>query len=266
MNERDSRLQVSAPASGPSRRRALRDTRGSAFAALAAVLVVVLGSCSVREDLTLDPAGAGEARLSIDLHPIMIDYMNDLMSAMAGVEAEYPLFDLEQIRASFAEREGIELLGVEQPRRGSLRVRVAFEDINEVFAREGGEDILRLEPLGARRELTVRLDRGAVGRFLEFAPPESATMAQFLFPPADGSVSREEYRDEMAWALEEYDERDAVGRVLDEATIEVRVHPRGTIVSQRGGTIDGDAVVFKLPILDLLTITSERTYSVLFEP
>ena len=239
----------------------------SAVALIAAAVLALLASgCTVREDVVLLADGSGEAALSVELHPIMIAYMNDLMTAMSGVEGEYPLFDLEQIAASFAERDGVELIGIERPARGSLALGIRFGDIAKVFSREDADDILSFENRGATRELTVRLNRDAVARFLEFAPEENASLAQFLFPPADGSVSREEYREEMAWALEEYDDREAVERALDNATIEVRVNPSGEIVSQTGGRIADGAVVFSIPVLELLTMAGERTYSLVFSP
>ncbi len=231
-----------------------------------ALLALLASGCTVREDVVLLGDGSGEAALSVELHPIMIAYMNDLMTAMSGVEGEYPLFDLEQIAASFAEREGVELVDIERPARGSLALDVRFGDISEVFSREDADDILSFENRGSTRELTVRLNRDAVARFLEFAPEENASLAQFLFPPADGSVSREEYREEMAWALEEYDEREAVERALDGATIEVRVNPSGEIVSQTGGRVTDGAVVFSIPVLELLTLSGDRTYSLVFSP
>ena len=245
----------------------MRRTAGRVTAVLTLLLLVLLAvGCSVREELVLSPDGSGSANLRVDLHPIMLDYMNDLMAAMTGVEGEYPIFDLDQIVSSFAERDGLELVSANQLSRGSLELNVRFADINEIFEREGATEILSLEQSGSRRELTVRLDREAVRRFLEFAPEESTTMAQFLFPPVDGSVSREEYRDEMAWALEEYDDPATVQRVLDEAEIEVRIRPEGSIVSQRGGEIDGATVVFRIPLLVLLTLEETRTYSLVFEP
>lgn len=240
--------------------------RAGAVLAAGAVLSLLAAGCSIREEITLSPDGSGTANLRVDLHPIMISYMNDLMAAMTGVEGEYPLFDLEQLAASFAERDGIELVAANQLSRGSLELEARFRDINAILAREDATGILNLARSGDRRELTIRLNREAVQRFLEFAPEESMTMAQFLFPPVDGSVSREEYRDEMAWALEEYEDRETVERVLDEAEIEVRIKPVGTIVSQRGGEIQGDTVVFRIPLLVLLTLEEMRTYSVVFVP
>lgn len=240
--------------------------RSTVALVLAAALALLAAGCTVREDVVLAADGSGEASLSVELHPIMIAYMNDLMTAMSGVEGEYPLFDLEQIAVSFAEREGVELIDVRRPKRGALALSVGFTDIREVFAREDADDILTFARDGANRELTVTLNRDAVQRFLEFAPEENASMAQFLFPPADGSVSREEYREEMAWALEEYDDREAVERALDNATIEVRVDPAGEIVAQSGGRVEDGVVVFSIPVLELLTLSGDRTYSLVFSP
>ncbi|MFW6261236.1 MAG: hypothetical protein ACOC6J_06600 [Spirochaetota bacterium] len=243
------------------------DLKRSAVAlVLAAALALLAAGCTVREDVVLGADGSGEASLSVELHPIMIAYMNDLMTAMSGVEGEYPLFDLEQIAVSFAEREEVELTDLDRPKRGALALSIRFTDIRAVFAREDADDILTFERDGANRELTVTLNRDAVQRFLEFAPEENASMAQFLFPPADGSVSREEYREEMAWALEEYDDREAVDRALDNATIEVRVDPAGEIVSQSGGRVEDGVVVFSIPVLELLTLSGDRTYSLVFSP
>ena len=233
---------------------------------LAAAGVLLFAGCSVREELTISGDGSGRAVLTVALHPIMIDYMNDLMSAMTGVEAEYPIFDLEQLQASFAGREGIVLERAERPARGRLEMEVSFARIDDVLAREGADDVLALERRGANRELTVRLDRQAVTRFLEFAPEESTSMAQFILPPSDGSVSREEFRDEMAWALEEYEEREVVEQVLENAMIEVHVRPQGRIVSQQGGRIEGDTVIFEMPVLTILTLNEERSYSLVFAP
>jgi len=240
--------------------------RAALLFGLLLALGLIASGCAVREDVVLNPDGAGEAALEIELHPIMIAYMNDLMTAMAGVPDEYEIFDLEQIGASFSERDGVDLVAIERVSRGSLRMSIRFDDINELFAREGAEDTLSFGPSGANRELRFTLNREAVQRFLSFAPEDSMTMAQFLFPPADGSVSREEYRDEMAWALEEYDDRATVERVLDAARIDVRITPVGRIVAQEGGRVEGASVVFSIPVLELLTLPDERTYSLVFAP
>ena len=240
-------------------------------------LLFLAASCSVREELTIDGNGSGQATISVDLSPILLSYYNDLLIAMTGVEGEYPVFDVEQIRASFAGRPGIELTSVQRPARGQLRMQFSFDDVNDVLARESGAasaegaevtpaDVIQFRTNGPRREVVMRLNRDAVDTFLSFAPPESSAMTQFLFPPADGSVSESEYREELAWALEEYAPADEVNELLRRASIEVIVRPEGRIESQRGGSQRNGAVVFSVPILEMLTITDEREYGLVFVP
>ncbi len=243
--------------------------RVSSVGLILLIALVLLAGCAVREEITLEPDGSGEATLTVDLHPILVAYVSDLASAMSGVEAdaaELALFDVAQITAEIDERPGMELVRAEQRGRGGLTLVTRFTDINAIFAREGAQDVLRLERRGDERVLTMTLGRDAVARFLEYAPDESATMIELLFPPPDGSVTREEYREELAWALEEYDRRAAVERALDEARIEVVVTPRGRIVSQRGGEVVDGSVRFTIPVLELLTLREERVYSLVFVP
>ena len=223
-------------------------------------------SCSVREEVIINADGSGEAFLEVHLDPILISYYSDLMMAMTGATGDLPIFNLDQIRSAFAERPDITLVDAQSPERGTLALAVSFNDIAAAFSAEGEPDVLSFTRSGDRRELAIRLNRDTVNRFLRFAPPESNTITQFLFPPPDGSVSPEEYRDELAWALEEYASADEVVRILDAATIVVVVHPQGRLISQSGGTIEDASAVFRIPVLELLTLPREREYRVTFAP
>ncbi len=241
-----------------------------------AIAALITTSCTVREELMLDGSGSGSATLTINLNPILLSYYNDLLTAMTGVEGDYPVFDLEQLALAFAARPSLNLTEIERSALGQLRMEFTFDDLNKVLTEADGavtaggvvgpSDVFSFRSVGSRRELTVRLDRSAVNAFMGFAPPESAMMTEFLLPPEDGSVSRSEYQDELAWALEEYAPADEVKRVLEQSAIEVVVRPSGRIESQSGGTLRDGAVIFRVPILELLTLSEERVYRVVFVP
>jgi hypothetical protein len=246
-------------------------------AILLGITALAVTSCMVREELTIDGSGSGSVTLTINLNSILLDYYSDLLSAFTGVEGDYPVFDLEQLVAAFEARPGLTLTEIERSALGQLRMEMSFDDLNQILADPGetpGDagsaaapaDVFSFRSVGSRRELTVRLDRTAVNSFLAFAPPESAMMTQFLFPPDDGSVSHDEYRDELAWALEEYAPAGDVQRILEQSAIEVVVRPAGRIESQDGGTLRDGTVTFRAPILELLTLSEERVYRVVFVP
>jgi len=239
------------------------------------ILLIALTSCTVREELSVRADGSGSAHLSINLSPILVSYYTDLVTAMTGVPGEYPVFDIEQLAATFEERPSVELTQIERTAIGRLTMDIRFQDVNAIGselernATDSSDtlgDAFSFERDGSRRVLNVRLDRSAVNSFLSFAPPESAMMTDFLFPPADGSVTRAEYQEELAWALEEYAPADEVKAVLDDAAIEVVITPEGRIQSQVGGEVRGNSVVFRVPILELLTLNEERVYRVVFVP
>ena len=229
-------------------------------------LLLIVTSCTVRDEMLLRPDGSGEVYVSVDMHPVLMAYFTDLMMAMTGAEGDLPIFDLDVLSASLSERPGVTLVSAETPERGSLRLHVRFEDINQLFIDEDSAETARFSSAGNRRELVVTLNRTSVNRFLGYAPEESNMLADLLLPPEDGSLSSEDYRGELEWAFEEYGTPDDVAHALDGAVIEVRITPDGRIVAQSGGSIVGDSVVFRIPVLELLTLDAERVYSVTFTP
>ncbi len=251
----------------------MRNTLRRATITVLAIAALAATSCTVREELTIDGSGSGAATLTINLNPILLSYYSDLLTAMTGVVGDYPVFDLEQLAAAFAARPSLNLTEIERSALGQLRLEISFDDLNDVLAEAaatGAEvepaDVFAFRAIGSRRELTVRLDRAAVNAFMAFAPQDSAMMTEFLLPPDDGSVSRSQYQEELAWALEEYAPTDEVARVLEQSAIEVIVRPSGRIESQTGGIVRNGAVIFRVPILELLTLSEERVYRVVFVP
>jgi hypothetical protein len=229
-------------------------------------LLSIVTSCSVRDEMLLHPDGSGEVHVSVDMHPVLMAYFTDLMMALTGAEGDPPIYDLDALSASFAERPGVTLVSADTPERGALRLHVRFEDINQLFADEDSAETARFSSSGSRRELVVTLNRASVNRFLGYAPEDSSMLADLLLPPEDGSLPSEDYRGELEWAFEEYGTPDEVADALDSAVIEVRITPDGRIVTQSGGSIVGDSVVFRIPVLELLTLDDERVYSLSFTP
>ncbi len=235
------------------------------YATVVLGLALLAVGCSVSQDIALRADGSGSAELQISVHPVMVSYYNDLMVAMSGVEAQFPIFDLEALAAGFEARESVRLMSVEQIDRGSLRLAVSFTDIGAVFS-DSREPVFTFERSGSVRTVTVRLDRAAIDGFLAFAPEQTVSMTQFLFPPADGSVSGDEFEEQMSWALEEYGSPEQVRAALRDAVIEVRVQPEGQIRSVQGGERRGQAAVFRIPVIEALTLTSPQLYSLSFSP
>lgn len=228
------------------------------------VVAVLVSGCSVRQEVIINAQGGGTAEVSIRLSTLILSYYDDLTAALTGIEAEAPVFDQEAIRAAFEERPGISLSHLDAPTRGALSLAVVFDDLSAALAQEGEPEVVRFSRSGSERTLRISLDRSAVDRFLNLAPTTGNDAVSFILPPDDPSVTEQEYRGQLTWALEEYADREAVDRILQAATISVTVKPEGDVVRQHGGEIVQNTVVFTIPVLWLLTIPEPVVYEITY--
>lgn len=227
------------------------------------VAVLLSHGCTVRQSITIDPRGAGTAEVRIELSGILLAYYDDLSAAFTGADGSAQVFDPAAVEAAFAERDGVELVSIEQDDRSSLRLKLEFQDLEAALSQEA--ETVRFSADGSRRTLEIRLDRATVQQFLDLAPTEGNDAAQFILPPEEPPLAEADYREQLTWALEEYAPADEVDQTLRAATIEVVVTPQGRIVGQTGGEVRGDAVVFELSVLRLLTLDQPLRYSLTFE-
>lgn len=231
-------------------------------------LLLILG-CSVRQEVSLDLSGGGEVAGEIVLHPVLTSYLEDLSMAMGGeVEGALPLFDLPGIRSAFAENEGIELESLSSPRREVLRFALQFDDLNTPFEAlpPVERNIFEFRREGERRSLHMALNRENFSQISAYFPVMDEAVLAYFLPQGDQPVSEELYKDDLSYALEDYLGGDSLEEILDTSSIRIAVGFDGTLVEQRGGRVDGERVVFSIPLLKILLLNEPLEYSLTFLP
>ncbi|MFP4374761.1 MAG: hypothetical protein ACLFPO_10555 [Spirochaetaceae bacterium] len=244
-----------------ARMRRSRRARRWALSLLLSAALFALVQCSARQDITLSVDGRGTADIDIRLDEIFIRYLRDLSGSVGGDEDDLRIFDVEEIRRRLSERPGIEVESIGRAGPGLLSLSVSFDDVGALLAREN-TSFLTLERSGGRSRLEILVSRDAVEEALSYSPLEGSTATEMLLPPAE--MGTEEYTEYLVWALEEYEESEALRRKIAESSIELRVRVDGEITSQTGGVRSGDVVTFDVPLVELLTRSSPRRYSVEF--
>lgn len=248
------------PATGLRPRRPARVRLLATLLILAAALFGLV-QCSARQDITLSVDGSGTADIDVGLDEIFIRYLRDLSGSVGGDENDLRIFDVDEIRRRLSERPGIELTSIGRAGPGLLSLSVNFDDVSALLSEEN-TDFLELERSGGRSRLEVLVSRDAVEEALSYSPLEGSAVTQMLLPPAE--MGTEEYTEYLVWALEEYEESEALRRKIAESSIELRVRVNGEIISQTGGVRSGNTVTFEVPLVELLTLSSPRSYSVEF--
>ncbi|GAB6091486.1 hypothetical protein JCM12856_30800 [Spirochaeta dissipatitropha] len=210
-------------------------------------------------DLTID--GSGRLQLEINLDRVFMEYYRDL----SGGETE-EIFDLAEIEDVLTGYQGIELLELRSDSPGHLFADMRLQDVEQLMRDERMDvpEIIFFDRAGARSTMHIRFGREDIPRFLRLSPIGETPIVEYLLPPGDG-LTRADYIEYLSWALEEYEGSTPIARVIERAEIMIRLVPDGTIISQRGGSVDGSAVVFRVPVIDLVLARRPYEFSLQFE-
>jgi hypothetical protein len=239
----------------------------AAAAGVAAALLLAMTGCSAEQTVTIRPGAAGTAGTSdIDLvlSDFLVSYIRDL-SASVGVETD-AVFEAEAVRASLAGIDTVKLQRVEVPAANRLRLRVSFEDLGEALAgtvapgTDPGTTPLTVTESGGRTHMVLRLTPEVLDAVIDMSPWRGTLMAEILLPPDRTAMSGDEYIEYLTWALEEYEDPRVVRRALEEAAVDVLVRVPGEVVDQRGGEVADGGVRYRLPVVDLVTLSDAQRF------
>jgi len=249
------------------------------IALVACVALLLLASCSESQRLTVATDGSGSADVEVTLAPMLVSYLHDLMASMGntgGADAggtgaasgAPPIFDLGRIRAAFGRLPGVSGVAVESPSEGSLSVRFAFRSLGALL--EGpqtadGQNPITLTKAGGATTIRFSLDRENVQALTSLPPVRDDPLFLALLPKGKGRVTEAQELELLDYAFGDYaPEGSTVAAVVRASAIRVTLAVGGQIVSQQGGTVQGNTVLFTLPLLRLLTLEQPIAYEVTY--
>ncbi len=235
------------------------------LAGFAVLSVLINVGCSARQDISILEDGSGRGRLEITLDPVFSAYLTDVGMGF-GASPEAPLFDADAIRSAFADRPGVNLENLELAGRNRLILEIAFESVEHVLAVEGESlaRFLRFERTQGFRRVAAEIDRHAIEHFAALTGVDGVVV-ESLMPP-DPAMSRQEYQDHLAWALEEYADQRPVERVFQSSTIVTTIRPAGEVVRVEGGSRRNGDVEFRTSLIEAVTAPAPLRYSLVFVP
>ncbi len=211
---------------------------------VAVVIIVILGSCTAQESITLNADGSGSLSLVLELDPALVQYIIDVGEASGKFDSadQAVIFDPTEIRKELLARPGIVIDKLNVPKKGRLELALRFRDIKKIFTADKAlaqAQVVRYVT-GSTNTLTFHLDthnsKQVFGLFPLLGSQEFKTLL-----PREGE-NKEDYFDVLNFAL------DGGATLVKNTLIRLSVHVNGTIVSQKGGEQKGNAVYFPLPL------------------
>lgn len=224
------------------------------------VCAVLLAGCSADQAIRINADGSGSADITIQLDPALFAYLTDLQAGFGGTGA---VFDTEAIAAGFRREPGIELRTIAVPSPDRLVLQVAFSSIGDLRRIENSAlpNLLRYETTQRLRRLFANIDRAGIEGLLDLAGIDPF-VSQALLPPETG-MPVAEYRDYLAWALEEYADDRPLQSVFADARVTTEVVVEGSLVRVRGGEGFGTTAQFTTQLIE--AVVNGVEHSLVFE-
>lgn len=233
---------------------------------LLTAFLIMMTSCSSRQDIRLQNDGSGTASIEISLHPFFIQYLQDLTAAFSDPDQEagdFRVFSEEKISASFARIDGLKLEGFERKQTGHVTIDVSFTDpatVIPVADETGAEPIFSFQQRKKEGKIlhTLEMDLNSVnvqGIYSLLGVEERQNL--LTFGPQPDPMSTDEYIEMMSYALGTYADKGTLEKALESREIEVTLTVDGEIVEARGFSIDrGDknTASLRLPFLRPATL------------
>jgi hypothetical protein len=213
--------------------------------------------------------GSGSASLSVELHPVFMEYYKDLASGFSSsFDPAHPrFFNLDDIKNGFSRNPDLQILSAETPEPGRLNLEFRIRDISGAIKNQDPRmpNIISRSKTGNRETLRIYLDRNNLSSLLKLIPETQSPIAQMLLPPENSWISEEEYLDHLAWALEDYAKNEKIEDILRSAGLELTIKAPGKILSQTGGTLKNESeALFQVPVLRLFTLQKPVDFSITY--
>lgn len=229
----------------------------------AGLLTVLIFGCSATQQVSLEPGGSGTAVVSIRLQKIFTDYLRDLAEVGGqAVKDKERIFNVEEIRKSFAQREGVEVRRVESPSKERLELELGFRSLQDLFAGDPkleSAGILTLARNGEQTVLKIHLDRSNFPRLLELAPFLNNPLFEGLGPQENDNTTEQEYFELIDLAFGE-----GGAAALRASSIDTEVRIKGRLIAQTGGTPVSGGVLFRIPLVRVLLLDKPLDYSLTY--
>ncbi|MDP3176884.1 MAG: hypothetical protein Q8M76_03200, partial [Spirochaetaceae bacterium] len=225
----------------------------SALAAGAALLAaIILTACSGSLATALRPDGSATLSIQAEIPAPLAARFRTLSGGGRKDAKPLPLFDEGAIRESVANRPYLAISSLSVPNPDSLRAEIAIKRVSDLAQAEEikKSGLVSLTSGPGWTELRIRLERGRASASIALFPGIDPYLIDALSPPAleDEPLSADEYRMNLKTILA------SAMPAMEAAVLTVSLAAPGQVLSSGGGSLAGNVLTAKIPIIDALVL------------
>lgn len=222
--------------------------------------ILFLGSCSITQNIALNPDGSGSVRSSVHLEDFYRMTLEDLTD-LGGPGEENKLAP-ENMARELSLNPFFSDVKVLSSGPGDYEGHLNFKDIQELFAITGQHDqtpVVTYESSDETRTLSLRINHENFQNLFSLFPALKDPGFQYFLPEKD--LSPREYKEALVFIFEDRAGEGALKKQIEKAVLDLTIHVKGDILKHQGGTlVNKRCIRFVLPLLTLLLHKEEIYY------
>ena len=229
---------------------------------ISAGLLILFTSCSVKNEVNLSPDGSGTASMTTNIDESLVFYLKSL-AELTGEDPNGDLFKVDEIKKGIEENPGIKVKSINNDNDRKITAELSFENIEQLIAETEAtlnKKIISFTEKGAEKEISIYID---IDNFNDIAPlfPIVEEPLFMTFGPLENQgITEDEYLEMMEYALGA-----GGGDLIKKSMITTKINIDGTLISQKGGTANGNSVTFETPLIRILLLDKPIEYSIRFK-
>lgn len=231
--------------------------------------LLLLSSCTMKQEIYLDKSGEGEVRFEIGMASYLGEVIEQLEmllepdTKISGKEDSF--FDVQAIEKGFSGNENISSIKLETPDKLNLEGSFRFSSVESMLAdvEKGspGSRLISFSKGASSSELNVKITRETIAALIESNPALNNPLVENFGPASTVGLSSDDYLDMMEFAL---GEESRLG--IQSSKLSLTIEVAGKILSQTGGTkIDSSTVRYDIPLLDILILDKNLNYTLSYQ-
>jgi hypothetical protein len=227
-------------------------------AALAAMFLVVFGSCSSQSSGVLRQNGEADLRLGASLEPGMAGLIRSLSGKFGDSPAEISL-DGQAIAESMREAPGVSAVSFNNIDSTTIEGTLSIGNVEDFLSLASLPEASHLIRYTQGRLLSIRLDLASGPELLAALSPDVADyLSAIMAPVSTGErLGSGEY---LALVTSVYGT--AISREIAAARVRAVIEVPGTITRVEGGSFAGREARFDIPLLELLVLERPLRYEI----
>ncbi len=228
---------------------------------------VLLFSCSVKQQIYLNPDGSGQVESSVFMEDFFLRTLKDLTELGQEEEEGKSPLDAASIAGELSLNPYFSEVRVASPSEGEYAGSLSFRHIEELFAASGQSSnpvISHRELKDGERKLVLRINSDNFQQLFELFPVLRDPGFQYFLP--EEGISREEYREMLLFIFEDGASGEILESLIDQAALDLIIRINGRITDQTGGwKLNPETLRIRIPLLDLLLHKEELFYSLTYQ-